>query len=203
MSEWKIVLTGFLIGISVLTFAQSDQDWRAVVDKYLSDRSIEADTEEILVVSLEEQCMYVLKGDSVYKEYHISGAALGAGNQSGSNQTPLGLHRIKERYGEEVPLGGILKSRQFTGEVATIYTDSVDVEEDHVTTRIMWLEGMEPGINKGGNVDSYNRYIYIHGTPEEGLIGQPASHGCIRMYNKEVIELFEASSVGDMVLILN
>lgn len=203
MSEWKIVFTGFLVGLSLFAFAQSGQDWRAAVDKYLTDHALEVDTEEILVVSLEEQCMYVLKGDSVYKEYHISGAALGAGNKSGSNQTPLGLHRIKERYGEEVPLGGILKSRQFTGEVATIYTDSVDVEEDHVTTRIMWLEGMEPGINKGGNVDSYNRYIYIHGTPEEGLIGQPASHGCIRMYNKEVVELFETSSVGDLVLILN
>lgn len=203
MSEWKIVLTGFLVGISVFAFAQSGQDWRAAVDKYLTENAIEIEAEEILVVSLEEQCMYVLKGDSVHKEYHISGAALGAGNNSGSNQTPLGLHRIKERYGEEVPLGGILKSRQFTGEVATIYTDSVDVEEDYVTTRIMWLEGMEPGVNKGGNVDSYNRYIYIHGTPEEGLIGQPASHGCIRMYNKEVIELFEASTVGDLILILN
>lgn len=203
MSEWKIVFTGFLVGLSLFAFAQSGQDWRSAVDKYLSDHSLAVEAEEILVVSLSEQCMYVLKGDSVYKEYHISGAALGAGNQSGSNQTPLGLHRIKERYGEEVPLGGILKSRQFTGEVATIYTDSVDVEEDHVTTRILWLEGMEPGINKGGNVDSFNRYIYIHGTPEEGLIGQPASHGCIRMYNKEVVELFEASSVGDLVLILN
>lgn len=203
MSEWKIVFTGFLVGLSLFAFAQSGQDWRAAVDKYLTEHALEVEAEDILVVSLEEQCMYVLKGDSVYKEYHISGAALGAGNNSGSNQTPLGLHRIKERYGEEVPLGGILKSRQFTGEVATIYTDSVDVEEDHVTTRIMWLEGMEPGINKGGNVDSYNRYIYIHGTPEEGLIGQPASHGCIRMYNKEVVELFEASSVGDLVLILN
>lgn len=203
MSEWKIVLTGFLVGISLFAFAQSDKDWRATVDAYLADHSLEVHADEILVVSLAEQCMYVIKGDSVFKEYHISGAALGAGNKSGSNQTPLGLHRIKERYGDEVPVGGILKSRQYTGEVATIYTDSVDVEEDYVTTRIMWLEGLEAGINRGGNVDSYNRYIYIHGTPEEGLIGQPASHGCIRMYNKEVIELFEASAVGDLVLIVN
>lgn len=202
MSEWKIVFTSLIMAWTLAGSAQSESDWRAAVDTYFTEHAIEIEADEIIVVSLKEQCMYLLSGDSVIKEYQISGAALGAGNKSGSNQTPLGLHRIKERYGDEVPLGGIMKSRQFTGEVATIYTDSVDVEEDHVTTRIMWLEGMEEGVNRGGNVDSYNRYIYIHGTPEEGLIGRPASHGCIRMYNKEVIELYEASTVGDLVLIL-
>ena len=203
MSGWKITCTGFMLGIVAIAIGQTETDWRKKVDQYLADHQIAIDASDILVVSLQEQCMYVLNGDSVIRQYEISGAALGAGNQSGSNQTPLGLHRIKEKHGDDVPLGGIMKSRQFTGEVARIYTDPTDVEEDHVTTRVLWLEGMEPGKNKGGNVDSYQRYIYIHGTPEEGLIGQPASHGCIRMYNEEVIELYNASETGRLVLILN
>lgn len=203
MSGWKIVFTGFLLGIVAIAIGQTEKNWREKVDQYFEENQIETGAEDILVVSLEEQCMYVLSGDSVVRQYDISGATLGAGNQSGSNQTPLGLHRIKEKHGDDVPLGGIMKSRLFTGEIARIYTDPTDVEEDHVTTRVLWLEGMEAGKNKGGNVDSYHRYIYIHGTPEEGLIGRPASHGCIRMYNEEVIELYNASSVGRLVLILN
>ena len=203
MSEWKIVLTACLLGISLYSFAQTKESWREKVSIYLAANDLHQDADTMLVVSLKEQCMYLLHGDSVVKEYRISGAALGAGNKSGSNQTPIGLHRVKERYGDTVPLGGIMKSRVFTGEIATIYTDSTDVDDDYVTTRVMWLEGLQPGINRGGNVDSYNRYIYIHGTPEEGLIGQPASHGCIRMYNREVAELYEHSPVGRLVLILN
>ncbi len=203
MSEWKIVLTGLLIGLSVVVFAQSQMDWREKVDQYLEGKRIEVEAREILVVSLSEQCMYHLIGDSVVREYDISGASLGAGNQSGSNQTPTGLHRVKEKHGNDVPVGGILKSRIFTGTIAPIYTDPTDVEEDHVTTRVLWLEGLEAGFNQGGNVDSYNRYIYIHGTPEEGLIGQPASHGCIRMYNEEVVQLYNITPMGRLVLILN
>lgn len=203
MSAWKIVYTGLLVGLVAVSVGQTEQNWRNKVNQYLMEQQIQIDASDILVVSLVEQCMYVLQGDSVVQQYEISGAALGAGNQSGSNQTPLGLHRIKEKYGAGVPLGGIMKSRQFTGELARIYTDPTDVEEDHVTTRVLWLEGMEPGRNKGGNVDSYQRYIYIHGTPEEGLIGQPASHGCIRMFNKEVVELYDASALGRLVLIFN
>lgn len=203
MSGWKIVCTGFLLGIAAIAIGQTETDWRARVDQYFTENQIDLEADDIIIVSLEEQCMYVLAGDSVVFQYDISGASLGAGNLSGSNQTPLGLHSVKEKHGDDVPLGGIMKSRQFTGEVAQILTDPTDVEEDHVTTRVLWLAGMEPGKNKGGNVDSYNRYIYIHGTPEEGLIGRPASHGCIRMYNEEVIELYDASEVGRLVLILN
>lgn len=73
------------------------------------------------------------------------------------------------------------------------------MEDDLVTTRILWLQGLEPGVNQGKGIDSHARYIYIHGTPEEGLIGQPASHGCIRMYNRDVIELFDAVQEGTLV----
>lgn len=200
-----LVFLALLLALFGLVVAQAQSRGpalRQAYEDYLAERRIASKADTVLIVLLEEQCMFELVGDSILREYEISGAALGAGNLSGSNQTPLGLHRVKERHGDGVPVGGILKSRQYTGEVATIYTDATDVEEDHVTTRVLWLEGLEPGYNQGGNVDSYRRYIYIHGTPEEGLLGQPASHGCIRMVNTEVIELYDRTPLHRLVLIL-
>ena len=191
-----------LSGMAISAFGQSSPDWPAEAKRYFEEKGIGSAPDTLLLVSLEEQCMYLIAGEKVLREFRISGAALGAGNRSGSNQTPTGLHRVKERHGDQVPIGGILKSRVFTGQIADIFTEPLDVEEDHVTTRVLWLEGMEPGHNKGGQVDSYNRYIYIHGTPEEGLIGKPASHGCIRMFNTEVAELYAITPVGRWVLIL-
>jgi hypothetical protein len=166
------------------------------------------DFEDFLYVSIQEQCMYHISGWEIKREYVISTATLGPGNLSGSNQTPTGLHSIAAMYGEGLKEGAILKARQFTGKIAKIYTDETNVDQDDVTTRIMWLKGDEEGINKGENaagkkVDSYQRYIYIHGTPEEGLLGKPASHGCIRMKNAEVIELYKKVKKGMKVLILD
>lgn len=92
--------------------------------------------------------------------------------------------------------------RVFYGDIATIYTDETKSKTDDVTSRIFWLEGMEKGKNKGEGIDSYKRYIYIHGTSEEGRLGTPASHGCIRMKNKDVIGLYKLIEVGTLVLIL-
>lgn len=156
-----------------------------------------------LLISPSTQTLSVYKGDSLVKTYVISTAKNGLGCEAGSGKTPTGRHRVKAKFGEDKPPGAIFKARAFTGEIAQIYTDETDVEEDPVTTRILWLEGLEEGKNKGPGVDSYYRYIYIHGTPEEGLLGQPASKGCIRMSNKDVIELFEMVPVGTPVNILN
>ena len=116
--------------------------------------------------------------------------------------TPLGLHKIKEKYGNETPLNGRLIGRLFYGQIAEIFTDTTTSKTDDITSRILWLEGLEEGINKGKGIDSFKRYIYIHGTSEEGKIGKPASHGCIRMKNKDVIDLFKEVSIGTFVLIL-
>jgi lipoprotein-anchoring transpeptidase ErfK/SrfK len=131
--------------------------------------------------------------------YPVSTSKFGVGNRENSNKTPLGTHRVKMKYGDNAPLGTVFQARVNTGKVATIHTDSTDREEDLITSRILWLEGLEPGKNRGKGIDSYRRYIYIHGTPEEGLIGTPASHGCIRMKNQEVVELFEKVPVGTLV----
>jgi lipoprotein-anchoring transpeptidase ErfK/SrfK len=155
-----------------------------------------------LYVSIKHQRLYLIKNDSTIRKYTISTALKGVGSKANSYKTPPGLHTIKRKIGATVPLGGILTSRVYTGNVANILTDKTKANADYVTSRILWLQGEEPGINKGRNMDSYKRYIYIHGTAEEGLLGQPASHGCIRMKNTEVIELFDLVEEGTPILVL-
>lgn len=160
-------------------------------------------SERLLMISIAKQEMYLVQHDSICKTYRISSATEGVGSEAGSGKTPAGLHQITEKFGQDAASGAIFKARQNTGKVADIVKEPIDVPEDLVTSRILWLSGLEPGINKGGNVDSHQRYIYIHGTSEEGLIGQPASHGCIRMYNADVIELFELVETGCFVVIVD
>ena len=154
-----------------------------------------------IYISANDAKLYLIKDRKIIKSYPISIAKNGLGNVMNSNQTPTGLHEIKKKLGAGIPENGILKSGISTGKIAQVISEPISVNTDLVTTRVMWLSGLESGINKGGKVDSYNRFIYIHGTPEEGLIGTPASHGCIRMYNKDVIELFNLVPLGTKVLI--
>ncbi|MBC8464298.1 MAG: L,D-transpeptidase, partial [Bacteroidetes bacterium] len=133
----------------------------------------------------------------------ISTAEKGVGNIKNSDQTPLGLHSVKEKHGKNTPLNGRMIGRVFYGEIATIHSDTTRSKTDDITTRILWLTGEEEHYNKNGNVDSYQRYIYIHGTSEEGLLGKPASHGCIRMKNTAVLELYNKIAIGTKVLILD
>ena len=160
------------------------------------------DDQFAIIVVLSEQKLLLMKQGTAVASYAISGSAFGAGSRAGSNQTPLGTHKISEKIGDNVPLGGVFRSRMYKGEMAKIYTDDTDVDDDLVTTRIMWLRGQESGVNVGPGIDSHARFIYIHGTPEEGLIGRPASHGCIRMYNKDVIDLFNTVPLGTLVEII-
>ena len=159
-------------------------------------------TDEIIYVSIKKQKLYYIEHDSIIKEYIISSSAFGIGSASGSNKTPIGLHSIKEKYGEKTPINGKMTGRVFHGHIATIYTDQTKSKTDDVTSRILWLEGLEKGKNTGEGIDSFKRYIYIHGTSEEGRLGKPASHGCIRMKNKDVIDLYKIIEVGTLVLIL-
>lgn len=154
-------------------------------------------------VSLKKQMLFHIIDNQIVQSYSIAGSRFGIGNEQGSYKTPIGLHTIAEKHGEGVPAGGILIQRKYTGKTCRIHDAKKCVGAHDVTSRILWLKGEEPGINKGGNVDSFNRYIYIHGTPEEGLIGTPSSDGCIRMRNREVINLFNHAYIGMKVLILS
>jgi lipoprotein-anchoring transpeptidase ErfK/SrfK len=156
-----------------------------------------------IVVHPPTQTLALLRpSDSLPALFDISTGKAGIGTQAGSGKTPYGMHRISQMYGKGQPEGMIFKGRRPTGTIATIHTDSTDLPEDHVTTRVMWLTGLEEGVNKGPGHDSHSRYIYIHGTPEEGLIEQPASHGCIRMRNAAVVRLFRAVGTGTLVYII-
>lgn len=159
--------------------------------------------DSFIYVAIKRQKLYFIKADRVQSSYSISTSKFGTGFLLNSEQTPLGLHRISHKTGDKTPLGGIIKGVDFTGKMAKIETEPVETGKDEVTTRAIRLEGFEPGINKGGKKDSFNREIYIHGTPEEGLIGTPASHGCVRMKNLDIIELFNSVKEGTFVVILN
>lgn len=153
---------------------------------------------DVLYVSVRSQRMYHVQGRAMRKEYTISTAAKGLGGAQDSYRTPTGLHYIRERFGDGLPPWSILQDREATGEIA----DSTVVEtRDVITSRILWLSGMESGVNEGGNVDSYSRWIYIHGTADERSLGTPCSRGCIRMRNRDVIELHDRIPIGALVVI--
>lgn len=152
-----------------------------------------------IIVDASDQRLYLFERNQLKLNFPVSTSAVGVGSAEGSNRTPLGLHRIAEKFGDGEPIGMIFKARRPTGQLADIQTKPIKGDGDDVTTRIMWLQGLQPGINEGKGVDSHARYIYIHGTPEEGLIGRPESHGCIRMNNTQVIELFNQVPVGTLV----
>jgi lipoprotein-anchoring transpeptidase ErfK/SrfK len=127
----------------------------------------------------------------------VSTSKFGTGNRDGSYMTPLGLHRVEEKYGDDAQPWTIFRSRENTG---VIWSEGME-DENQILTRILRLRGLEPGLNAGEGIDSYERYIYIHGTNNEELIGTPMSHGCICMKNDEVLRLFDACAIGTIVYI--
>jgi len=186
--------------ILILLFYNTSFSQEDIIQK--ANNYISTDYSELLFVSIENQKMYHIKEGAIVKKYIISSSEYGTGSEAGSNKTPLGLHKVKEKYGDETPINGRMIGRVFYGQIATIYNDKTKSKTDDVTSRIFWLEGLENGKNKGEGIDSYKRYIYIHGSSEEGRLGTPASHGCIRMKNNEVIDLYKTIAIGTLVLIL-
>ena len=148
-------------------------------------------SDTLLYVDIDKQSMIHLNKGKIQNVYPISSSSYGTGSEENSFKTPLGKHEIYKKIGYNLPENAILKGRVWNGAIANIIKEPIDTDFDHVTSRILWLDGLEIGKNKGKGIDSRNRFIYIHGTAEEGLIGKPASDGCIRMYNSDVIKLFD------------
>jgi hypothetical protein len=136
-----------------------------------------------------------VKDFGLVKQFSCSTSRFGIGQTEGSNGTPLGLHRIVEKIGGGWPAGTVFKGRQPIG-----YTWK-GMPDAKITTRILWLEGLEPGFNRGGNVDSHARYIYIHGTADQTSIGKPASCGCIHLADADLVPLFDLLPSGTLVWI--
>ena len=150
------------------------------------------DTKHRILISTTSQRMIVLRDGKKIAEYPVSTSKFGLSDTPGSNGTPLGLLKIRKKIGNSVPSGTVFKSRKPTGEVISVDAPG----RDPIVTRILWLDGLE-----SQNRHAYDRFIYIHGTPEERNIGTAASYGCIRMRSRDVIELYDTVGVGARVKI--
>ncbi|MEK6796531.1 MAG: L,D-transpeptidase [Spirochaetota bacterium] len=198
---YRYVFLGALFAFSVHIFGVP------VLDKaYVSDIAATAakrygydGKRDLIIVDVESQRLFLIKNGRIMTNYGISSSRYGEGARKLSYRTPLGFHKVYDKAGAHAKVGMIFEWCKATGRISPIFTDAVDKDIDPVLTRILVLDGLEPGVNKGGDVDSRSRGIYIHGTHEEGLIGRKASHGCIRMRNADVIALFNAVPIGTIV----
>jgi len=146
-----------------------------------------------LRINLADQELELLDdAGAVLRRYPVSTAANGPGETAGSYRTPRGQHIVRAKIGADQPLNSVFKGRRPTGEIYTPELGESDAARDWILTRILWLSGQEPGFNRLGNCDTMRRYIYIHGTPDEAFEQAPRSHGCIRMRNADLVELFDA-----------
>ena len=150
-------------------------------------------------VFIGRQVLELWHGEQRLSAWPVSTARNGPGEREGSGCTPRGRHHVRLRIGEGCPRHAVFVGRRPTGEIWTPELDERHPGRDWILTRILWLSGDEPGFNRGGECDTLRRYIYIHGTAEEEAIGRPVSHGCIRMKNKDIEELFDLVSNGTPV----
>ena len=152
----------------------------------------------MIFVNTLSQKIFLIKSDKIIFESIISSSLYGLGCLQDSNKTPTGLHTVTSMLGDKLPTGTLFKNRIPTSRII----DKIPYDnEDYITSRIIRLGGLEIGHNKGGNVDTFNRYIYIHGTPHIDKLGRPESHGCIRMSDESVIKLFNLIEHKELVLI--
>ncbi|CCK75874.1 MAG: L,D-transpeptidase [Oleispira antarctica] len=155
---------------------------------------------EKVEISIQDQQLRLTFDDEIVN-YSISTSKLGIGQQKGSNQTPLGWHQIRAKIGAGATENTVFIGRRPTGEIYSPELAAQFPQRDWILTRILWLSGCEIGNNRLGSVDSMQRYIYIHGTPDSEPMGRAESHGCVRMRNTDVIELFDALDVGTLIWI--
>lgn len=156
---------------------------------------------ELIHISLPEQRLRAFGHGQLQLDCAVSTALNGAGEREGSGCTPRGRHRVRARIGEGQPMAAVFVGRRATGEIWTPRLAAQYPQRDWILTRILWLCGEQPGFNRGGQCDSQRRYIYLHGTPDDQPMGVPLSHGCIRLRNTDMRELFDLTPVGCPVFI--
>ncbi|KXX65300.1 L,D-transpeptidase [Marichromatium gracile] len=156
-------------------------------------------SERRILIDVPTQTLTLSAGARVLARYPVSTGLNGVGERNGSGCTPRGLHRVRARIGEGCAPGTVFRGRRPTGEICDAALRAAHPGRDWITTRILWLTGCEPGRNRGGEVDTLRRYIYIHGTPPSEPLGEPRSHGCIRMHDAALIALFDQTPVGTPV----
>jgi len=154
-----------------------------------------------LKISIADQSLCLLRGKKILEVFDISTASNGPGEEFGSECTPRGWHKVRVKIGAGQPENAVFVGRRPTAEIYTPELKTAQPERDWILTRILWLSGLEPGLNRLGEVDTMRRYIYIHGCPDDVELGVPNSHGCVRMHNCDIIELFDEVPVGTRVFI--
>ena len=154
-------------------------------------------------IDIGKQCLDVLQHGDLLGRYPVSTAANGSGEREGSGCTPRGVHRIRIKIGCEAAVNTVFVGRRPSGEVYSPELAARYPGRDWILTRILWLTGTEPGRNRGGDVDTLRRYIYIHGCPDSEPMGVPRSHGCIRMRNADLVDLFELVDKGTLVEVVD
>ena len=152
-----------------------------------------------ITVNLKNQTLTLFWGDKATKTYKVSTAKNGAGELEDSERTPRGRHAITEKIGGNCVENSVFVGRVPTGEVFREEMKILHPRRDWILTRILWLEGLELGLNRGTGRDSKGRYIYIHGTPDSTILGVPGSRGCVRMRNNDICELYEEVQIGTIV----
>jgi len=155
----------------------------------------------VLHIHIPNQRLNLIDNGIILKSYPVSTARNGPGEKENSGCTPRGWHYVRAKIGSGLPPGSVLVGRRPTGEIYSARLALEYPERDWILSRILWLCGLEMGFNRLGKVDTFRRYIYIHGSPEHLIDGTPASCGCIRMRNAEIIELFDLIQAGTKVLI--
>ncbi|QJD58517.1 L,D-transpeptidase [Pseudomonas sp. gcc21] len=156
---------------------------------------------DLIHISISSQQLTGYASGRLLCTFPISTAVNGPGERNGSGCTPRGLHRVRARIGAGEPQGAVFIGRRTTGEIWTAELARQHPQRDWILSRILWLCGERPGFNRGGSCDSQRRYIYLHGTGDDQPMGVPLSHGCIRLRNSDIIELFDMTPVGCKVQI--
>ncbi len=204
MKNILLVTLIYLLNLQIVNAQKNDYlPSGEIISKKIEKKYPSHTFSNFIYVDINKQQLFLLENRVTIKKYNISTSTRGVGNKSNSLQTPEGLHKIKSKYGQGVPIGGILDHRKFNGEIASINLDTTSTAIDIICTRVIRIIGLEDGVNKGGEVDTYLRKIYLHGTNEEGLIGKESSHGCIRMKNQDIVDLFDRVKKDMLIVMLD
>lgn len=158
-------------------------------------------SEPCIEINIPEQTLKLLDQGRCVLRFIVSTAANGAGERKNSFCTPRGEHEIAEMIGADAENNTVFVGRQATGEIYSPALRQQFPDRDWILTRILWLRGLQPGVNQGGEVDTYDRYIYIHGSPDDVAMGRPGSIGCIRMRNADIVQLYTRVKPGVKVMI--
>jgi len=176
--------------------------WQTLQDKLAKENLetfLSGSDRPIIYIDTRQQLLSLISAQDDVQSYPVSSSQHGLGQLQDSFKTPAGIHKITQKIGDNQPEGRVFKSRIATDDISL--AQDYSGKDDVITSRILWLEGLQDGYNCGAEVDTFKRYIYIHGTADEAHIGQPASIGCIRMKNKDVIKLYDNVQVDDLVII--